>query len=147
MVFSYFWWTADEHFAPKIILLPGTLYSSAHFNHRTTLELEYFALWNSLLPGTLYFLEQFAFSVPGSKGCWEGHLQISKVFQEVKCNKKQKKKNSVLESKMCWGVKCAGSKVSPRSKVFKRVKCSSASTQWILWWSWIQIIQPSTYYY
>ena len=83
---------ADEHFAPQIILLPGALYSSAHFNHRTTLELEYFALWNSLLPGTLYFLEQFAFSVPGSKGCWEGHLQISKVFQEAKCNKKQKRR-------------------------------------------------------
>ena len=49
------------HFAPQHALHLSTLWSSAHFNHRSTLLpgilcfLEHLTPWNTLLPGTLCF--------------------------------------------------------------------------------------------
>ena len=90
---------ADEHFAPQIILLPGTLcipthfvqsillpdrlYSSEHFTSQHTLQFS--TLWfsahfnhrSTLFPGTLRSLEYFALSVAGVNNVEEDNLQIS----------------------------------------------------------------------
>ena len=99
---------ADEHFAPQIILLsgtlcipthfasqhsllPDTLYSSAHFASRNTLlpgtlySLEHFTPWNTLLPGTLCLTCSRERRVPRSR-----------VVQEAKSAEKQ----NVLKSKV-----------------------------------------------
>ena len=127
---------ADEHFAPQIILLPGTLciptpfadtlYSltrtllistlctSAQFDHRSTLlpktflSLKHLTPWNTLVlvSREQKMLRRTIYKL--AKCSREKSIPRSRVFQEAKCAEKQ----SVLGSKVFQGEECWGKSVS-----------------------------------